>query len=138
MVGYWPLQAQEEVYADGPDVLCSSSLTSGTSKTEPMSGGYRLTGRWEFSSGCDSASWLILGVAGIGERTWVLVPRQDFEIVDNWFVSGLRGTGSKDIVVEDAFVPNHRVLDVVSAGNGDWTGWSGLCIGLSQWECRKI
>jgi len=123
MVGYWPLQAQEEVYADGPDVLCSSSLTSGTSKTEPVSGGYRLTGRWEFSSGCDSASWLILGAAGIGERTWVLVPRQDFEIVDNWFVSGLRGTGSKDIVVEDAFVPNHRVLDVVSAGNGDWTGW---------------
>lgn len=123
MVGYWPLQAQEEVYADGPDVLCSSSLTPGTSKTEPVSGGYRLTGRWEFSSGCDSASWLILGAAGIGERTWVLVPRQDFEIVDTWFVSGLRGTGSKDIVVDDAFIPTHRVLDVVSAGNGDWTGW---------------
>ncbi|MFQ6027253.1 MAG: acyl-CoA dehydrogenase family protein [Dehalococcoidia bacterium] len=123
MVGYWPLQAQEEVYAEGPDILCSSSLTSGTSKTEPVSGGYRLTGRWEFSSGCDSASWLILGVAGIGERTWVLVPRQDFEIVDTWFVSGLRGTGSKDIVVEDVFVPTHRVLDVVSAGNGNWTGW---------------
>ena len=123
MVGYWPLQAQEEGYADGPDVLCSSSLTSGTSKTEPVSGGYRLTGRWEFSSGCDSASWLILGAAGIGERTWVLVPRQDFEIVDNWFVSGLRGTGSKDIVVVDAFVPNYRVLDVASAGSGDWTGW---------------
>ena len=123
MVGYWPLQAQEEVYAEGPDVLCSSSLTPGTSKTEPVSGGYRLTGRWEFSSGCDSASWLILGAAGIGERTWVLVPRQDFEIVDTWFVSGLRGPGSKDIVVDDAFIPAHRVLDVVSAGNGDWTGW---------------
>ena len=123
MAGFWPLQAQEELFADGPDVLFSSSLTPGTSKTEPVNGGYRLTGRWEFSSGCDSASWLILGAAGIGERTWMLVPRQDFEIVDTWFVSGLRGTGSKDIVIEDAFVPSHRVLDVASAGNGDWTGW---------------
>ena len=123
MVGHWPLQAQEEVYADGADVLCSSSLTPGTSKTESVSGGYRLTGRWEFSSGCDAASWLILGAAGIGERTWVLIPRPDFEIVDTWFVSGLRGTGSKDIVIEDAFVPSHRVLNVASAGNGDWTGW---------------
>jgi 3-hydroxy-9,10-secoandrosta-1,3,5(10)-triene-9,17-dione monooxygenase len=125
MAGFWPLQAQEELYADGPDVLFSSSLTSGTSTTETVSGGYRLKGRWEFSSGCDSASWLILGVAGVGDggRTWVLVPRQDFEIVDTWFVSGLRGTGSKDIVVEDAFIPSHRVLDVGKAGNGDLTGW---------------
>ena len=123
MVGYWPLQAQEEVSAGGADVLCSSSLTPGTSKTEPVSGGYRLTGRWEFSSGCDAASWLVLGAAGIGERTWVLVPRPDYQIVDTWFVSGLRGTGSKDIVVEDAFVPSHRVLNVVTAGDGDWTGW---------------
>ena len=123
MVGFWPLPAQEEVYADGAEVLCSSSLTSGTSRTEPVSGGYRLTGEWEFSSGCDSASWLILGAAGIGERTWVLVPRPDYEIVDDWFVSGLRGTGSKGIVVDDAFVPSHRVLDVAAAGDGDWTGW---------------
>lgn len=123
MVGHWPLRAQEEVFANGPDVLCSSSLNVGTSKTEPVNGGCRLTGRWEFSSGCDSASLLILGVEGLGERSWVLVPRPDFEIVDTWFVSGLRGTGSKDIVVAGAFVPSYRVLKVGSAGDGDWTGW---------------
>ena len=125
MVGFWPLQAQEELYADGPDVLFSSSLTPGASTIETVSGGYRLKGRWEFSSGCDSASWLILGVTGVGDggRTWVLVPRQDFEIVDTWFVSGLRGTGSKDIVVADAFIPGYRMLDVGKAGNGDFTGW---------------
>jgi len=123
MAGFWPLQAQEELFANGPDVLFSSSLTTGTSETEAVNAGYRLKGRWEFSSGCDSASWLILGAAGIGERTWMLVPRQDFEIVDTWFVSGLRGTGSKDIVVEDVFVPSYRVLDATTAGNGDWTGW---------------
>ena len=123
LVGYWPLQAQEEVFGQSPDALCSSSLNVGKSNTTPVEGGYRLSGRWEFSSGCDSASWVILGVSGIGERHWVLAPRGDFEIVDNWFVSGLRGSGSKDIVVNDAFVPHHRVLDVTTAGDGDYSGW---------------
>ena len=123
LVGYWPLQAQEEVFGPGPDALCSSSLNTGKSTCTSVEGGYRLLGRWEFSSGCDSASWLILGVPGIGERNWALVPREDFEIVDNWFVSGLRGSGSKDIVVQDAFIPHHRVLDVATAGDGDFRAW---------------
>ncbi len=123
LVGYWPLQAQEEVFGSGPDALCSSSLNVGKSNCTPIADGYRLSGRWEFSSGCDSASWLMLGVSGIGERNWALVPRADWEIVDTWFVSGLRGSGSKDIVLDDVFVPHHRVLDVTSAGDGDWSGW---------------
>ncbi len=123
LVGYWPLPAQEEVFGAGPDALCSSSLNTGQSSIAPVAGGYRLSGRWEFSSGCDSASWLMLGVSGIGERNWVLLPRGDYQIVDTWFVSGLRGSGSKDIVVDDAFVPLHRVLEVSAAGAGDWSGW---------------
>lgn len=123
LVGYWPLPAQEEVFGADADALCSSSLNTGRSTCEPTAGGYRLSGRWEFSSGCDSASWLMLGVPGIGERNWALVPRSDFEIVDTWFVSGLRGSGSKDIVVNDAFVPSRRILDVAAAGDGDWNGW---------------
>ena len=123
LVGFWPLQAQDEVFGEGPDALCSSSLNTGKSTTTPVEGGYRISGRWEFSSGCDSASWLMLGVSGIGQRNWALVPRGDFEIVDNWFVSGLRGSGSKDIVVEDIFVPRHRVLEVSTAGDGDFSAW---------------
>ena len=123
LIGYWPLAAQEEVFADGPDALCSSSLNTGRSTCTPVAGGYRVSGRWEFSSGCDFASWLMLGVSGIGERNWVLVPKNDFEIIDTWFVSGLRGSGSKDIVVRDAFVPSHRVLDVPTAGDGNYSGW---------------
>lgn len=123
LVGYWPLPAQEEVYGDGPDVLCSSSLNPGRSTCEPVDGGYRLSGRWEFSSGCDAASWVMLGAPNIADRAWVLVPRQDFEIVDTWYVSGLRGSGSKDIVVNDAFVPGHRVLDVNPAGVSDLSAW---------------
>ena len=105
LVGFWPLQAQEEVYGDGPDVLCSSSLNPGRSTCEPVPGGYRLSGRWEFSSGCDAASWVMLGAPNIGERCWALVPRDDFDIVDTWFVSGLKGSGSKDITVSDRLHP---------------------------------
>ncbi len=123
LAGYWPLQAQEEVFGEGPDVLCSSSLSVGKSSCVAAPGGYHLSGRWEFSSGCDSAGWVMLGAPNIGERTWVLVPRSDFEIVDTWFVSGLRGSGSKDIAVEGAFIPHHRVLEVSTAGESDLSAW---------------
>ena len=123
LVGYWPLRAQEEVFGGNPDTLCSSSLNFGKSTCVPVEGGYRLSGRWEFSSGCDAASWVMLGAAGVGERSWALVPRSDFEIVDTWFVSGLRGSGSKDIAVNDAFVPAHRILDVTTAGDSDLSAW---------------
>ena len=123
LVGYWPQPAQEEVFGDSPDSLCSSSLGPGKSTCTPVEGGYRLSGRWEFSSGCDSAAWIMLGVAGIGRRNWALVPKGDYQIVDTWFVSGLRGSGSKDIVVEDAFIPAHRVVEVTTAGESDLSGW---------------
>ena len=123
LVGYWPAPAQEEVFGDGPDALCSSSLSPGKSTCAPVDGGYRLSGRWEFSSGCDSASWVMLGVTGIGSRNWALVPKGEFEIVDTWFVSGLRGSGSKDIVVDDAFIPAHRIVEVTTAGDSDLSGW---------------
>ena len=131
LVGYWPLQAQQEVFGENPDTLLSSSLNvgkpvlsgAGGAVCEPVKGGYRLSGRWEFSSGCDHAGWVMLGAPSIGERNWALVPRSDFEIVDTWYVSGLRGSGSKDIVTEDTYIPYHRILDVNTAGNGDWTGW---------------
>jgi 3-hydroxy-9,10-secoandrosta-1,3,5(10)-triene-9,17-dione monooxygenase len=123
LVGYWPPQAQQEVFGESPDTLLSSSLNPGKSTCEPVKGGYRLSGRWEFSSGCDHAGWVMLGAPNIGERNWALVPRGDFKIVDTWYVSGLRGSGSKDVVVTDAFVPSHRVLDVPTAGDGDYSGW---------------
>ena len=79
LVGHWPQLAQEEVFWDGTEVLCSSSLNPGTSKTKPENDGFRLTGRWEFVSGCYSSScWVMVGVAGFEERTWALVPRVDY------------------------------------------------------------
>ena len=70
LVGYWPLQAQQEVFGENPDTLLSSSLNPGKSTCEPVKGGYRLSGRWEFSSGCDHAGWVMLGAPNIATGCW--------------------------------------------------------------------
>jgi 3-hydroxy-9,10-secoandrosta-1,3,5(10)-triene-9,17-dione monooxygenase len=107
-----PEQAQEDVWGDDPDVLTSSSYTPrGT--IEIVDGGYKVSGRWSFSSGSDHCSWVILGGVATEEngtvrRLCFLIPRTDYRVDDVWNVVGLRGTGSNDIVVEDAFVPNYR------------------------------
>ena len=123
LVGYWPLEAQEEVFGNSPDILTSSSLNAGKSAMEKTTSGFRLSGRWEFSSGCDAAQWVMVGTDVPEGRVWVLVPRSDYEIVDTWFVSGLRGTGSKDIVIKDVFVPQHRILDRDRGGDEERNGW---------------
>ncbi|MER7078016.1 3-hydroxy-9,10-secoandrosta-1,3,5(10)-triene-9,17-dione monooxygenase oxygenase subunit [Saccharopolyspora kobensis] len=114
-VGLFPGEAQEEVWADGPDALiCSSYAPIG--RLRAVGGGCVLNGRWSFASGCDHASWALLGglVVGDGGRPLdflsVLVPREDFQILDVWDPVGLRGTGSNDVVVDEAFVPDHRIV----------------------------
>jgi 3-hydroxy-9,10-secoandrosta-1,3,5(10)-triene-9,17-dione monooxygenase len=110
----FPDEAQREVWGEDPDTLISSSYAP-TGKVERAEGGYRIRGRWSFSSGCDHCQWVFLGGIVPPEREGAppemrtfLVPRRDYIIEDNWFVSGLRATGSKDIVIESAFVPEHR------------------------------
>jgi 3-hydroxy-9,10-secoandrosta-1,3,5(10)-triene-9,17-dione monooxygenase len=110
----FPLAAQEEVWGEDPRTLISSSYAP-TGKVERMAGGYRLRGRWSFSSGCDHCRWVFLGglvppekEGAPPEMRTFLVPRSDYRIDDNWFVAGLKGTGSKDIVLDEAFVPEHR------------------------------
>ena len=122
-IGHFPEQAQEEFFASGPDTLASSGLNPGGAKAEPVAGGLRVSGRWSFSSGCDAASWVILAVPSPNGPIWALIPRPGYEILDTWFTSGMRGTGSKDIVVGETFVPQHRIMDPSRAGDGEWTGW---------------
>jgi len=123
LVGFWPLEAQQEVFGKTPDVLISSSLNPGKSTIEKAAGGYRLSGRWQFSSGCDAAEWVIVGADAPEGKVWTLLPRSGYQIVDTWFVSGLRGSGSKDISIEDVFIPDHRVLDRDRGGDEERNGW---------------
>ncbi|AQZ96514.1 acyl-CoA dehydrogenase family protein [Halopseudomonas phragmitis] len=111
----YPLQAQEEVWGDDPKTLVGSTYMPVAKVTE-VDGGYRISGRWGFSSGSEHCKWTLLGgiippdAKGEGsEHGTFLVPCSDYRIERNWNVLGLRGTGSHDIVVEDAFVPYHRV-----------------------------
>ena len=118
-VGLYDERVQDEVYGDDPDTWISSHYQPYGVLT-PVDGGYRLSGHWHFSSGSDHCKWVFVG-ARIGAETsaddvdlanWfhVLVPRPDYRVEDVWDVVGLRGTGSNDIVIEDAFVPDYRVL----------------------------
>ena len=94
-----------------------SSSYNPTGKAEKVAGGYKVSGRWSFSSSCDHCKAVNLGaVAGLvdlGDATTpdfrsFLLMRDQYRIEDNWHTAGLKGTGSKDIVVEDAFVPEYR------------------------------
>ena len=107
-------RAQQDVWGEDDSTQLSTSLAP-TGTVERAPGGYRLHGRWSFSSGCDHCRWVVLGgalpPAAPGEPADLrvfLLPRQDYRIDDNWRVVGLAATGSKDIVVEDAFVPQYR------------------------------
>lgn len=123
-LGHFPEQCQEEYFATGPDTLFSSALNPSGGTAERVAGGFRVSGRWTFSSGCDAASWFMVACgAGADERRWLMLPRAGGDIVDTWFAAGLRGSGSKDIVVRDVFVPEHRAINPNHAGDRDRTGW---------------
>jgi alkylation response protein AidB-like acyl-CoA dehydrogenase len=110
-VALFPVQAQDEVWGTNPDALAASSYVP-AGKADPVEGGMRLSGRWPFASGCDHFEWIILGVRitdGADVR-FCLVPRCDFRIDDDWHVAGLAGTGSKSVVLDNVFVPEHRSL----------------------------
>jgi 3-hydroxy-9,10-secoandrosta-1,3,5(10)-triene-9,17-dione monooxygenase len=110
----FPPQAQEDVWGEDTSVQLSTSLAP-TGTVERVDGGFRLRGRWSFSSGCDFCQWAVLGgnapPLNEGEPPDLrafLLPRRDYTIEDTWHVMGLCGTGSKDLVVDDAFVPEYR------------------------------
>ncbi|MDE0952737.1 MAG: acyl-CoA dehydrogenase family protein [Halioglobus sp.] len=108
-------QAAQDVWADDPTTLISSSYAP-VGKVKVVDGGFRLSGRWSFSSGSEHGKWAFLGAVvptpeapfDMSNYRTFLVPVRDYKIVHNWDVVGLKGTGSHDVVVDDAFVPEHR------------------------------
>jgi 3-hydroxy-9,10-secoandrosta-1,3,5(10)-triene-9,17-dione monooxygenase len=118
--GLLDARVAEDLWGADHSVRYSSSFAPFGIATA-VDGGYRLAGRWQWSSGCQHCQWVILGARledEPREQIAFLVPGGDYHIVENWQVAGLKGTGSHDIVVEDAFVPAHRVhrLQAPSAG----------------------
>lgn len=115
IVGRFPEECQREVYEGDADNLLAGCLQpQGT--VQRVSGGWRLNGRWQFGSGCDHSPWFILGAKVIDPKPGehmiyhAMIPRADMEFDDTWHTLGMRGTGSKDLVVKDAFIPEHRAM----------------------------
>jgi alkylation response protein AidB-like acyl-CoA dehydrogenase len=106
-------QAQEDVFGANPGARCCGIFTPG-SKSERVDGGYLVSGRWPYSSGSFAADWATLGIAvqageGDDPRALALIPKDAWTIEPTWFVAGMKGSGSDTIVVQDHFVPDHRV-----------------------------
>ena len=120
-------QAQDEFWAD-PDAIAAGSYPP-VGKTVVVDGGYRISGVWSFASGCDFAQWYFLGATipsadgAVAKPMFLLVPRKDVRIDDKWHTMGLAGTGSKNIVADNVFVPAHRALAFsdLAAGSGPGT-----------------
>ena len=109
-------ELQDEIWGEDPDAVASSSIAP-YGKSEEVEGGVRFSGEFGWSSGCDYGQWAILGFLrdtpeGGKVHSFAILPRSDYEIRDTWFTKGMRGTGSKTLVVNGAFVPNHRIESV--------------------------
>ena len=123
MLAMWPEEAQAELWGESLDTLMASSFAFPMGKAVPADGGYRLKGRWPFSSGVAPSTWNMLAAMVEGEgdaqphHRVFLVPASDFEILDNWYVAGLSGTGSNDVRIEETFVPAYRTTSPL-----DWRG----------------
>jgi len=113
-MGLFPLKAQEDVWSKDASTLISSSYQP-VGKVEKADGGFYLSGQWSFSSGSQHCDWVFLGALifpedgkGPPEYRTFLLPRSDYQIIDTWHTYGLKATGSHDIKVDRAFVPEHR------------------------------
>ena len=130
IIGGFPEAAQDDVWRDGPDGVTPGSLAPSGSIT-PVSGGFKIEGRWSFNSGAAHGDWFLLGNVDRGgdkPRLYhVVVPRVELALDDNWHTIGLQGTGSVDATAKGIFVPEHRAMDsgLLLSGDGEWAGRHG-------------
>ncbi|MDR2307515.1 MAG: flavin-dependent monooxygenase [Paucimonas sp.] len=124
----FPARLQDEIWGVDPDATASSSIAP-FGRTEAVDGGVLFSGEMGWSSGCDHAEWAIMGFRrangeGGQDYCFAVLPRSDYQIRDDWFAAGMRASGSRTLVVERAFVPEHRIqkardmMEGTSAGFG--------------------
>jgi 3-hydroxy-9,10-secoandrosta-1,3,5(10)-triene-9,17-dione monooxygenase len=123
MLALYDERAQEEVWGQDPDALIASGIAYPQGSGRRVDGGFVVSGFWNFSSGVDPATWNMLAVMvrdgdRVVDHRMCLVPRSDYEIVDDWHVVGMRSTGSKSVRAKDVFVPDHRALCMYLARGG--------------------
>jgi 3-hydroxy-9,10-secoandrosta-1,3,5(10)-triene-9,17-dione monooxygenase len=128
MLAMFDEAAQNAVWTDNPDALIASSFVFPAGRAEKTESGYRLQGRWSFSSGVEPSGWnMLAGMVkdengGAPEHRIFLVPASDYKVIDTWTALGLQGTGSHDVEIADAFVPEHMTIAVTSVAGGPTPG----------------
>lgn len=115
MLGKFEPKAQQDVWGANPDAICCSAFGYSEIDVKPASGGYAVSGRWTFSSGSAAADWAMVSIptpndGGPMARKFAMIPKRDFTVLDNWHASGLRGSGSSDIVAKNIFIPDYRTI----------------------------
>ena len=126
---WWPLEAQQDVWGANPDAGIAAGIAYPQGRSAPADGGIVLSGEWNFASGTDHSEWEMLSsLLRDGDKpvdyVMALVPRSQYEVVDDWHVLGMRATSSKTIRCKDVFVPQHRVISMQLAKPGH--SWPGL------------
>ncbi len=135
-----PEDGVEELYGHKGHTVMAGTAVQGGGQAVPVAGGYRVTGRWSFGSGCQESHWMLgsfqivedgkprVGADGRPLHWRGVFKREEAEIVPgSWDVSGLRGTGSFDWTVHDVFLPERRTM--VHAGvplDNQWERWPGV------------
>lgn len=126
LTGHMTHQMQDEVWAgDNPNPVLTGVLMP-TSTAVKVEGGYRITGKWHYNSGSWWSDWAGVGFPVPNEKGEIvsaglaMFPREDYEIEDSWFISGMRGSASNTLVIEDKFVPDHRVMLMPPAIEGEY------------------
>lgn len=120
-------EAQDEFWSEDPYATASSSIAP-FGKIEETEGGVIINGEMKWSSGCDYAQWAILGFfrydqAGNKTYCFGIVPRSEYDIVDDWFTLGIRGSGTKTLVLNKVFIPNHRIEAAPDMMTGNSSGY---------------
>jgi len=129
VIGTFPQQAQDDVWARDPNAIACGSYAP-AAMAEAVEGGFTVQGQWHWASNVDNSQWALLGVhfppeqkGGVPGAGFLLVPREDWRIEDNWYTVGQAGTGSKTIVIDQpVFVPAHRQLTFAQASSNNPPG----------------
>src|SRR3954471_10741025 len=123
ILAYYEPETQHEVWDENPDALIASSIALAAGRGRKVDGGFLVSGRWPFSSGVDNSDWNMLAVTVFEKDIPVdwrlcIVPKSDYRVIDTWYAMGMVGTGSKDIEVNEVFVPERRALELTKCRGG--------------------
>ncbi len=126
LLGMFDVRAQDDVWGANPSARLSAAIEP-VGKARRVAGGVTYSGRHRYSSGIDHVQWVVCGchIEEPGKpprRSFCVIPKSDVTVIDDWYVIGLTGTGSKSFEVKDVFVPEHRILDGDASDDGTGPG----------------